>query len=98
MARSRVPEGGRARPGVSCQQQFLRLCQRIKPENFFAFGFQQELKSALDEPMREMRETAEAFKNAATFDLPKFDFKPNASNDLQPDPQASPPAIAVCAT
>ena len=35
-------------------------------------GFQTELKSALDEPMREMRETAEAFKNAANFDF-KFD-------------------------
>jgi sec-independent protein translocase protein TatB len=32
-------------------------------------GFQNELKSALDEPMREMRETADAFKKAATFDL-----------------------------
>ena len=28
-------------------------------------GFQNELKSALDEPMREMRETADAFKKAA---------------------------------
>jgi sec-independent protein translocase protein TatB len=35
-------------------------------------GFQSELKTALDEPMREMRETAEAFKNAANFDF-KFD-------------------------
>ena len=32
-------------------------------------GFQSELKTALDEPMREMRETAEAFKNAANFDF-----------------------------
>ena len=32
-------------------------------------GFQSELKSALDEPMREMRETAEAFKKAANFDF-----------------------------
>lgn len=31
-------------------------------------GFQSELKSALDEPMREMRETADLFKNAASFD------------------------------
>ncbi len=31
-------------------------------------GFQSELKSALDEPMREMRETADMFKSAATFD------------------------------
>ncbi len=32
-------------------------------------GFQSELKSALDEPMREMRETADAFKKAVNFDL-----------------------------
>jgi sec-independent protein translocase protein TatB len=32
-------------------------------------GFQSELKSALDEPMREMRETADAFKNAVNFDF-----------------------------
>ena len=32
-------------------------------------GFQQELKQALDEPMREMRETADAFKAAASFDI-----------------------------
>ena len=32
-------------------------------------GFQSELKSALDEPMREMRETADAFKKAANFDF-----------------------------
>ena len=32
-------------------------------------GFQQELKSALDEPMREMRETADAFRKAASFEL-----------------------------
>ncbi|MEY2552458.1 MAG: sec-independent protein translocase protein TatB [Ilumatobacteraceae bacterium] len=37
-------------------------------------GFQSELKSALDEPMREMRETAEAFKSAA-----------NLNFDLEPD-------------
>jgi sec-independent protein translocase protein TatB len=32
-------------------------------------GFQSELKSALDEPMREMRDTADAFKKAASFDF-----------------------------
>jgi sec-independent protein translocase protein TatB len=32
-------------------------------------GFQSELKSALDEPMREMRETADAFKKAVNFDF-----------------------------
>jgi sec-independent protein translocase protein TatB len=31
-------------------------------------GFQSELKQALDEPMREMRETADAIKQAANFD------------------------------
>lgn len=39
-------------------------------------GFQSELKSALDEPMREMRETADAFKKAASFD---FDVDDDAS-------------------
>ncbi|MEO8264816.1 MAG: Sec-independent protein translocase protein TatB [Ilumatobacteraceae bacterium] len=32
-------------------------------------GFQSELKSALDEPMREMRETADAFKKAVSFEF-----------------------------
>ncbi len=32
-------------------------------------GFQSELKQVLDEPMREMRETADAFKKAATLDI-----------------------------
>ncbi len=32
-------------------------------------GFQSELKQVLDEPMREMRETADAFKKAATLDV-----------------------------
>jgi sec-independent protein translocase protein TatB len=32
-------------------------------------GFQTELKQALDEPVREMRETAEMLKQAATFDV-----------------------------
>jgi sec-independent protein translocase protein TatB len=45
-------------------------------------GFQQELKSALDEPMREMRDTADAFKKAATFD---FQVDPHA-----PTPQSAP--------
>ena len=36
-------------------------------------GFQSELKTALDEPMREMRETADAIKKAANFD---FDAEP----------------------
>ncbi len=36
-------------------------------------GFQSELKTALDEPMREMRETADAFKKAANFDFDTAD-------------------------
>ena len=32
-------------------------------------GFQSELKTALDEPMREMRDTADALRKAASFDL-----------------------------
>jgi sec-independent protein translocase protein TatB len=47
-------------------------------------GFQTELKSALDEPMREMRETADAFKKAASFDM-------NADED---DSEAKPPVVA----
>lgn len=34
-----------------------------------ANGFQGELRDALDEPMRELRETADAMKSAADFDL-----------------------------
>jgi len=34
-----------------------------------ANGFQGELRSALDEPMRELRETADAMKSAADFDI-----------------------------
>jgi sec-independent protein translocase protein TatB len=47
-------------------------------------GFQSELKSALDEPMREMRETAEAFKNAA-----------NLNFDLEPDEAPAEPVKPV---
>ncbi|MGZ6986721.1 MAG: hypothetical protein ACXVKP_17630, partial [Ilumatobacteraceae bacterium] len=55
-------------------------------------GFQSELKSALDEPMREMRETAEAFKNAANFDF-KFDAdEPVAASP--PEPDKTPEAVA----
>jgi sec-independent protein translocase protein TatB len=38
-------------------------------------GFQTELKSALDEPMREMKETADALRKAAQFDV---DFDPKS--------------------
>jgi sec-independent protein translocase protein TatB len=55
-------------------------------------GFQSELKSALDEPMREMRETAEAFKNAANFDF-KFDGDEPAKAIDEPTAPADEPAV-----
>ncbi|MBI5089687.1 MAG: twin-arginine translocase TatA/TatE family subunit [Actinobacteria bacterium] len=48
-------------------------------------GFQSELKSALDEPMREMRETADAFKKAATLEF-------DASTEPDSKPEAAPAA------
>ena len=52
-----------------------------------AGGFQQELHSALDEPMRELLGTADAFKSAASFDL--------AADILEGKPvSAAPPAPA----
>ena len=41
-ARSPVPEDDRAKPGVSCQQQFRGFRLWIEPENFRPFGFQNE--------------------------------------------------------
>jgi sec-independent protein translocase protein TatB len=52
-------------------------------------GFQSELKSALDEPMREMRETADAFKKAATFDFEAGAQQTDAHEPQQPVQQAS---------
>ena len=49
-------------------------------------GFQTELKSALDEPMREMRETAEAFKSAAGLGF-NID-EPDAPADTVDEPAA----------
>ena len=37
-----VPEDDRARPGVSCQQQFRGFRLWIETENFLPFGFQNE--------------------------------------------------------
>lgn len=58
-------------------------------------GFQSELKQALDEPMREMRETADAFKKAATFDVdldPRKLLKPDAETATEATPAAAPAA------
>jgi sec-independent protein translocase protein TatB len=54
-------------------------------------GFQTELKSALDEPMREMRETAEAFKKAANFD---FDTADEVVEPSVVDPSVVEPAVS----
>ena len=57
-------------------------------------GFQSELKTALDEPMREMRETAEAFKKAANFD---FLDEPDEADTAEPaadQPAATEPTAA----
>ncbi len=58
-------------------------------------GFQSELKTALDEPMREMRETAEAFKKAVNFDFEDGepeDGEPAAVEEVSDEPAAEPPA------
>ena len=57
-----------------------------------SMGFQSELKSALDEPMREMRETADAFKKAVNFDF-------DGDGDIdQDDADAAAAAEAVAST
>ncbi len=54
-------------------------------------GFQSELKSALDEPMREMRETADAFKKAANFDFDADARLPMSPNPRTPNPRSPKP-------
>jgi sec-independent protein translocase protein TatB len=69
-------------------------------------GFQSELKTALDEPMREMRETAEAFKKAANFDFldepgepdEVAGEKPPADSPATDEPAAEQPAADSPAT
>ncbi|MGD9995792.1 MAG: twin-arginine translocase TatA/TatE family subunit [Ilumatobacteraceae bacterium] len=51
-------------------------------------GFQTELKSALDEPMREMRETADAFKKAATIEFDAGSAEASTTSH-QPAPDAA---------
>jgi len=46
-------------------RKFGRVYSELKK---MSTGFQTELKSALDEPMREMRETADVLKKAVNFD------------------------------
>lgn len=47
-------------------------------------GFQSEMKSVLDEPMRELRETAELAKNAAAWDTNMFDPKSPSADAKSP--------------
>ncbi len=57
-------------------------------------GFQTELRSALDEPMREMRETADALKKAVNLDELSEVVKPNtwASKVMNAEPDPVPAA------
>lgn len=56
-------------------------------------GFQSELRSALDEPMREMRDTADVLKKAANFDSISDTVKPTSGSmeAATPAPQAVQP-------
>jgi sec-independent protein translocase protein TatB len=49
-----------------------------------ANGFQGELKTALDDPMRELRDTAEAMRQAVNFDTPAADPEPEAAAEPPP--------------
>jgi sec-independent protein translocase protein TatB len=58
-------------------------------------GFQSELKQALDEPMREMRETADAIKQAANFDAAADLLEGKKASPVQSAPAPFPAAPAV---
>ncbi|MGH9132371.1 MAG: Sec-independent protein translocase subunit TatA/TatB [Ilumatobacteraceae bacterium] len=64
-------------------------------------GFQQEFKSAIDEPVREMRETADLLKKSADFSSagPKIDpAKAAAADGAKPEPTAADPEKSDAAT
>jgi sec-independent protein translocase protein TatB len=56
-------------------------------------GFQSELKSALEEPMREMRETADAFKQAVNFDFDTEVDEPAVDEPAAEEPAVDEPAV-----
>jgi Tat protein translocase TatB subunit len=58
-------------------------------------GFQTELRQAMDEPMRELRETAELTRRAATFDpdTPRPEPKPTPEPTASPEPTATSPEL-----
>ncbi|MEX0846709.1 MAG: twin-arginine translocase TatA/TatE family subunit [Ilumatobacteraceae bacterium] len=60
-----------------------------------ATGFQSELKSALDEPMKEMRSTADELKKAASFDV-MSGFTPDPKPSVAPTEPAgdAPPTLS----
>jgi sec-independent protein translocase protein TatB len=55
-------------------------------------GFQSELRNVLDEPMREMRETADTLREVA-----QFDFEPNRVDGDTGQAAAAAPAVPVAA-
>jgi sec-independent protein translocase protein TatB len=61
-------------------------------------GFQTELKQALDEPMREMKQTTDALKKAATFDvdIPGVT-KPKPTQNVAAEPTSPAPAVQPAA-
>lgn len=61
-----------------------------------AGGFQDEMRTVLEEPMREMRETADLVKSSAMFD-PQADAKPSAAKPAE-TPAATPVVPSEAAT
>lgn len=74
-------------------RKFGRVYGEVKK---MSSGFQSELKSALDEPMREMRETADAFKQAAKFEFDDAYYQVSAP--VEPDADAVDAAATEPAT
>ena len=70
-------------------RRFTRTYAELKK---MGSGFQTELKSALDEPMREMRETADLVRNAADPDqfAAEPDAEPNAPGEVPVNPPSDP--------
>jgi len=58
-------------------------------------SFQTEMRNAMDEPMREMRDTADLLRKAARFDLDDEETSPTKGNRATPalQPQVSPTAF-----
>lgn len=61
----------------------------------FSAGFQGELRQALDEPLRELRETADAVRVAADFDFDAEDKADEAARDASGASDASSPTAGT---